>query len=350
MDRREFFDPQELARAAGHMLGALDEAPVPARVDAPDIRLLRFGRRAMAATFEVILSYAVAEAMSLAEAGLDEIGRLEEQLTVFHDHSEVSRLNREAAHRPVVVEDRLFALFQRAAKLNSETEGAFDITTGALTTKAWGFYRRQGRVPTPEELAEARQRVGMQHVLLDSERRSVRYARPGLEINLGSIGKGYALDRAAALLRDHFGLNHALLHGGQSSVLAVGSEPGSNTGWHVGIRHPLQRDQRLAVVRVRDRGLATSGAIFQNLEYNGRKLGHILDPRTGWPVEGIASATAIAPTAAEADALSTAFFILGVERAREYCAGHPGTAAVLLPAGADARPVVIGLTRDEIEV
>src|SRR5262249_43750880 len=142
MDRRDFFDPQELARAAGLMLGTFAEPPAPSRTAEPDITLLRFGRKAMAATFEVILSYAVPEAMSLAEAALDEIGRLEEQLTVFHDHSEVSRLNRDAFHRPVVVEDRLFGLLQRAAQLHLETQGAFDITTGALT-KAWGFYRRQ---------------------------------------------------------------------------------------------------------------------------------------------------------------------------------------------------------------
>jgi len=311
--------------------------------------LLRFARRAMATQFEVLLPYGTPEAMSLAEAALDEILRLEDQLTVYHEQSEVSRLNRCAYDRPVTVEDRLFGLLAFSARLTQETAGAFDITTGALT-KAWGFYRRQGRVPSTDELVEARQRVGMGHVALDAERRTVRYERPGLEINLGSIGKGYALDRAAGLLRDGFGLTHALLHGGQSSVLAVGSAPGTSAGWPVGIRHPYERDRRLAVVRLRDRGLATSGAIFQHLEYNGRKLGHILDPRTGWPAEGMASATAIAPTAAEADALSTAFFILGVDAARAYCETHAGTAAVLLPDEPNARPVVIGLAPNEINL
>ncbi len=350
MDRRDFLDPQQMALSAGQLLGALGAAgSAPAAPSPEAISLLRFGRRAMAATFELFLSIAVPDAMSLAEAALDEVARLEEQLTVFHDQSEVSRLNRNAVHGSVVVEDRLFRLLELAIRLHRETGGAFDITTGALT-KAWGFYRRQGRVPSPEEQAEAISRVGSQHLMLDAERRSVRYLRPGLEINLGSIGKGFALDRAAEILHDHSGVTNALLHGGQSSVFALGTEPGSGRGWPVGIRHPVKRDQRLAVVRLRNRGLATSGAIYQHLEYNGRKLGHILDPRTGWPAEGISSATAIAPTAAEADALSTAFFILGVEPARAYCESHPGTAAVMVPDAPDTVPVVIGLTPEEIDI
>ena len=103
-------------------------------------------------------------------------------------------------------------------------------------------------------------------------------------------------------------------------------------------------------MRLRDAGLATSAATFQHLEYNGRKLGHILDPRTGWPAEGMASATVLAPTGAEADALATAFFILGVDWARGFCEAHPAVGAVLLPEGSRARPVALGLTPDEVSL
>src|SRR5262249_11136482 len=154
--------------------------------------------------------------------------------------------------------------------------------------------------------------------------------RPGLEINLGSIGKGYALDRVAELLRTEWEIGSALLHGGRSSVYAMGTEPGDSRGWVIGVRHAWDPERRLAKGRLRNRGLATSAATFQHLEYQGRKLGHILDPRTGWPAEGIASATVIAPTAAEADALSTAFFVLGIEGARRYCETHPDIGALLL--------------------
>jgi thiamine biosynthesis lipoprotein len=189
----------------------------------------------------------------------------------------------------------------------------------------------------------------MRHVELDAERRTVRYYRPGLEINFGSIGKGYALDRAAGLLRDRWGIVSGLLHGGHSSVYAIGTEPGEPRGWTVGLSHPCQPERRLALLRLRDRALGTSAATFRSLEYNGRKLGHILDPRTGWPAEGIASASALAPTAAEADALATAFYILGVEKTRAYCETHHGIGAVLLPDGAE-RLVVLGLAQDEIDL
>jgi thiamine biosynthesis lipoprotein len=351
MNRRDFLHPGRLAHTAGQVLAALHDLPdaEPAAPRAAEVALLRVGRRAMATTFEVLLPYGIPHALAAVEAALDEVDRLEDQLTVFRDNSEVSRLNRRAARQPVEVEDGLFHLLALSARLSAETEGAFDITTGPLT-KAWGFYRRQGRVPSEEVRAEALRRVGMRHVELRPEPPTVQFRRHGVEINLGSIGKGYALDRVSQLLCTEWNLPAALLHGGHSSVYAMGTEPGERRGWAVGIRHPWDPERRLAVVRLRDRALATSAATFQHLEHEGRKLGHVLDPRTGWPAEGLASATAVAATAAEADALSTAFFVLGVEKSRAYCANHPGVGAVLLPEGDNAGPVVIGLGPDEIRV
>jgi FAD:protein FMN transferase len=348
MNRRNFLHPRRLARAAGQVLGALDELrTLDAEPQvAPEATLLRFARRAMATTFEVILPFGTPGAIEAADDVLDEIDRLEAQLTVYREDSEVSRLNRLAPTEAVPVEAGLFGLLSLSARLTRETEAGFDVSVGALI-KAWGFYRRAGRVPSDEERAAVQTRVGMKHVVLDGAQQTVRYLRPGLEINLGSIGKGYALDRAALRLREEWGLGSALLHGGSSSILAMGSEPGTTHGWSVGIRHPWDRDRQLALVRLRDRALGTSAATFQHLEYNGRKLGHILDPRTCWPAETLASASVAAPTAAEADALATAFFILGVDWARDYCAAHPGVAAVLLPQGEEALPVVMGFSPGE---
>jgi thiamine biosynthesis lipoprotein len=303
----------------------------------------------MATTFEVVMPCGTPFAAEAGEDALDEIDRLEAQLTVYRDDSEVSRLNRHAPLSWIPVEDGLFELLGQSARLSEQTAGAFDISVGALI-KAWGFYRRRGRVPSEEERAEVLPRCGMQHVKLDAEGRAVHYDVAGLEINLGSIGKGYALDRAARLMRDRWAVRCGMLHGGHSSVLALGSEPGQRRGWAVGVRHPWERERRLAVVWLRDRALATSAATFQHLMYNGRKLGHILDPRTGWPAEGVASATVLAPTAAEADALATAFYILGVEGATAFCAAHPDVGALLLPAGEDARPVVLGLSPAEVDI
>jgi len=342
MNRRDFFDLSQLARTAGEAVAALHEPPPR------ELALLRFARQAMATQFEVVLPFGTPRAFEMAEDALDEIDRIEEQLSVYRAQSEVSRLNCAAADGPVSVEERLFNLLARAARISAETSGAFDVTAGPLI-KTWGFFRREGRVPTPEERAEVLQRVGMAHLGLDAERRTVAFRRPGIEVNLGSIGKGYALDRAAAILRRDWGVPTGLLHGGHSSVYAIGTEPGDSRGWSVGIRHPWQPDRRIAIVHLKDQGLATSAATFQHLEHNGRKLGHILDPRTGWPAEGTSSATVLAPTAAEADALATAFYVRGVEAARDYCVAHPGIGAVVLPEGA-GRPVVVGLSPDIVEL
>jgi thiamine biosynthesis lipoprotein len=245
----------------------------------------------------------------------------------------------------MIVEQRLFDLFVEAATLHRETGGAFDITAGPLI-KAWGFFQRQGRVPTPQERQEALAHVGMKWVELNSQARSVRFGKPGMQINLGSIGKGYALDRAAELLRSRH-IASALLHGGGSSVVALGRQPNEPRGWPVGIRHPWREGESLGTIYLQDRALGTSAATYQHLEYNHRKLGHLLDPRSGWPAEGIASASAIAPTAAQADALATAFFVLGIEKTRLYCQTHPGIGAILLPEGETSVPVAFSLRPEE---
>jgi thiamine biosynthesis lipoprotein len=297
-------------------------------VDA-ETAVLRFARGAMATVFEALLPWGTPDSDAAATDALDLIDRLESQLTVYRTTSEVSRLNRLAGHAPVPVERGLFNLLRLAATVHDETEGAFDITAGPLI-KTWGFFRREGRLPDDAEIADALSRVGMHHVSLDEARQTVQYRRPGVEINLGSIGKGYALDRAWDLLRTKYGVESALLNGGNSSVLAVGAPPSDPRGWTVGLRHPTHPERRLAMVRLRDRAMATSTATYQQFAYNGRRFGHLLDPRTGRPADGVAMATAFAPSAAEADALATAFYVLGPAGTRRYCEAHPEASAVLL--------------------
>jgi thiamine biosynthesis lipoprotein len=337
MRRREFLSARRLGKAAAQLLDVAGKLRSVEREPAQDAVLLRFARRAMATTFEVIFPLGIPHAQAWADAALDEIDRLESQLTVYRDDSEVSRLNTQAAEAPVAVEESLFQLLARAKHLWQETGGAFDVTLGALI-KAWGFYRREGQVPNPEQLAEGRTRIGFEHVHLDPEGRRVSFDVPGLEINLGSIGKGYTLDKVAGLLRREGNVRHALIHGGHSSVIAMGDEPGSRRGWSIGLLDPENSQRRLAVLRLHDRALGVSAATYQHFVHDGRKLGHILDPRTGWPAAGIRLAAATAPTAAEADALATAFFILGVDQARAYCDAHPGIGAALLP---DEGPLVL---------
>jgi thiamine biosynthesis lipoprotein len=309
----------------------------------------------MATNFEIILPFGTPAAVQMGEEAFDLLDRLEEQMTVYRDSSEISRLNQQAFAGPVRVERRLFGLLELAAQIYRETEGAYDITAGALI-KAWGFFRGPRRVPSEEERQAARQCVGMDKVTLDAERCTVRFHQPGIEINLGSIGKGYALDRMARKLRSR-GCRRMLLHGGTSSVYAGGCPAAEERGWQVAILHPWDR-RRLARVWLRDRALGTSAATHQHLLRLARGpggntlqiLGHILDPRTGWPASGVASASVLAPSAAEADALSTAFYVGGLELAQRYCAAHRGIAAIMLPEGDGAEPVTMGFAPHEIIV
>jgi thiamine biosynthesis lipoprotein len=338
MQRRDFLHPSHLAQTAGQILATVDGAPLSPE---PALTLLRFGRRAMATGFEIALPLGTSQAHAAAADGLEQIDRLEAQMTVYREDSDVSRINRYAADGAMPVEARLFELFQLAQRIHGETEGAYDIAVGALI-KTWGFFRRQGRVPTDAERAMALARSGLRHVVLDGERRMVRFTARGVEINLGSIGKGYALDRVTLRLQEQWNLRSGLLHGGTSSVVGLGAPPGQPRGWAVGLGHPWISKRRLGVVWLHERALGTSSVTFQHLVHEGKKLGHILDPRSGWPAEQLASATAVAPTAAEADALATAFFVLGEAATRVYCQLHPETGAVLLPLGERAAPVVCG--------
>lgn len=309
----------------------------PRREPAPAAYWLHVSRTAMACRFEVTLPQQAQAGVRVASAALDEIARLEQQLTVFRADSEISQINQLAATQAVPVEPALFALLSLCQELAQATAGAFDITSGPLS-HCWGFLRRQGRIPTAAEIELARSNTGSEKLLLEAETRTIRFAQSGVEINLGSIGKGYALDRVAEQMGRE--VRTALLSAGSSSMRALGKgERGK--GWPVGIRDPRNLSRRLAVLQLRNAALATSGSEEQFFEHEGRHYVHILDPRTGWPAEGVAGVTVVTASAALADALATAFYVGGRALAEAYCAAHPGTLAVLLERDAP-QPFVIG--------
>ncbi len=304
----------------------------------------------MGSFFEVRLPAAMSNAVGLACRALDLIEELELQMTVYRDDSEVSELNRTAYLGPVRVERRLFGLLESAVAISRATGGAYDVTSGALS-EAWGFVKGPKRVPDARVLEEARARTGWQHLRLDPEAKTVAFDREGVRINLGSIGKGYAIDRAIELIRDHSLIDSAIVHGGQSSLYALGSPPGQFGGrWEVALRNPFDPLNPLGMLRLRNRGLGTSGSAFQQFVVDGRVFGHIIDPRSGEPAQGPASVTVLAPSAATADALSTAFYMLGAEAARSYAADHPEVGVVLVEnAAPDAFPriCVFGLSESD---
>ena len=286
-----------------------------------DDHWLRVHRVAMACRFEVMSDAIELEA---ARAALDDADEVEAMLTVFRDTSEVAALNRGAAAGPVAASPALFALLQQSADLHARTRGAFDITATPLS-RCWGFMDREGRIPSDAEIAQTLERVGIRHVVLDADRRTVAFAREGVEISFGAIGKGYALDRMAGVLRDR-GTDRALLSAGRSSVLAIG---GRGRGWPIDIR-PRLAGGVAGRLWIRDGAVGTSGAGEQYIVAGGRRYGHVLDPRTGRPAAGTLAASVVTREAAAADALSTAFLIGGPDLASSYCDTHPGTMAIVV--------------------
>jgi thiamine biosynthesis lipoprotein len=310
------------ARLADSITEALPTEEVPQA--GPTVRL---ETRAMACKFSVVLNPGPPRRVMIASDALDRIHPLEAQMTVYRAESELSQLNRRAAAEPVQVEAELFRLLIQARDISRETAGAFDPTSGPLIA-LWRRCRSEGRIPHEGEIAHALSVTGMSHVQFDEGEMTIGFDRRGVELNLGAIGKGHAVDRAAAFLVQE-GVDEWLFHGGYSSVLVRGDHAG-HRGWPVGIRNPLLPHERLATILLRDQSLSTSGSNVQYFRYEGKRYGHILDPRTGWPCDELLSVTVIAPTAAVADALSTAFFVGGVENALRYCDNHPQIGAIFI--------------------
>ncbi len=290
-------------------------------------------RAAMGCLFEVYLAGHDREGLvGAGNEALEEVERLDRQLSHYRADSDISRLNAHAADQWVRLEPRLYELLKRSAELSAETDGAFDIASLPLL-RAWGFHTGEHRVPSDEELAALLPSIGSANVEFDDEDRLVRFLAPGVEIGLGAVGKGYAVDEAVETLR-FYHVDHAVVHGGQSTIYALGAAP-EEDAWPFTLHDPRDRETPIAEVRIRDEALSTSAATEQAFEAGGQRFGHIVDPRTGRPASACLSVWVIAPSAELSDALSTAFFVGGPDLAERYTRAHPGVRALLvLDAGA----------------
>lgn len=306
---------------------------------------LAVSRKAMNDEFEVTFPRLdFPQGTEAAMDALDVVQRWEQVLSVFRFDSRIRYINLTAHDEPVRLERELFDLLALCRRISEETGGALDLTSGPLW-KAWGFARREGRVPSEAERVAAMENVDYRLVELDEDARTVRFLREGAELNFGCVGKGFALDAGAVTLRDK-GVDRFLFQGGLSSVLASG------TGWKIGVAHPVRPGRRLAEIRIDDRAIGTSGSEKQFFRHRGHRYSHLIDPRTGVPAEGVLSVTVLAPDATLAELLSTAFFVLGPEAAEAYCQGRSDIAAlfsipVRMRAGFEVR--VLGDWEDRLD-
>lgn len=346
--RREFLTGRTLQKEVERTGSAMADELLKELSRVPPVggNTVRLSTEAMACEFSVVMNPGASRHLMTAAEALEIIHVLEAQMTVYQDVSELVRLNKTAFGQAVPVELGLFRLLFQCQEIWQETEGAFDPTSGPLIA-LWRQCRRAGRIPSEAEIAEALSHTGMRHIHFDEEKLTIEFDDPLSEFNLGAIGKGYALDRAATVLNDA-GIEDWLFHGGFSSILAKGQHQGQG-GWPVGIRNPLLPHETLGTILLKDRALSTSGSGVQSFRVAGKKYGHIVDPRTGWPVEELLSVTVLAPTAAEAEALSTAFFVLGLEKTLKYCHNHPHVSCLLIPPphrGRALTPINCGLSDD----
>ncbi len=296
-------------------------------------------RHAMATRFEIVLHGEKEVSLrAAAEEALDEIERLDGRLSLYNPASDLSDINARAGRESVRVEPGLFRLLQRAEQLNRETGGAFDITIAPLM-RCWGFMRDTGKLPASTDLAEARSRVGMNWIDLNERDFTVRFAREGVMLDLGSIAKGYALERAVDLLKDA-GVTRGFLHGGTSTVCALGAPLDSDV-WKVAVPYPDFAAQKspgaifgpraapepenlLAVVALKDEAMSVSAVWGKSFEAAGRTYGHVIDPRRGEPTDAALMAVIVLPSATDTDALSTALLVdgaAGIEAVKRKRAG-----------------------------
>ncbi len=303
-----------------------------------DERMIRMARLAMATRFELVMIGDDAVRFRAAgEEAIDEIVRLDGRLSFFDQRSEISRINAEASHRPVKVDAGVFRLLSLAQDLSDRTGGAFDPTVAPLM-RCWGLSSGNGSVPDPEALAVARALTGMHRVHLSAEDSTVAFEREGMMLDLGSIGKGFAIDEAVRILREA-GVTNALIHGGTSTAYAMG-RPAEGDVWKVAVTGDTgeRAEDVVAVVPLRDAALSVSAVWGKSFERDGTRYGHVLDPRLGHPVRGASLAAAVHASAAVSDALSTAMLVLGCDaRSIEAEAGQ----ALVVVDGPDQRSNVI---------
>ncbi len=250
-----------------------------------------------------------------AEAAFEEVRRLDQLLSNYKPESEWSQVNRFAAERPVEVSQELFDLLAACVRYSGQSEGAFDITVGPLM-RVWGFYKGTGHLPRKGEVERALAPVGYRNIVLDAKTRTVRFARKGVEMDPGGIGKGYAVDQMVEILKKN-GIRMALVSASGSSIYAIGAPPGEN-GWKIDIRDPKDEFKTVAEAVLKDESMSTSGSYEKFFEADGKIYSHIMDPRTGYPAKGMLSVSVIAPRTLDTEAWAKPFFING----RQWAAKH----------------------------
>ncbi|HYB50096.1 MAG TPA: FAD:protein FMN transferase [Burkholderiaceae bacterium] len=264
-------------------------------------------------------------AESAMRAVMDVMHHVDETMSPFKPESELSRINREAANHPVKVSQEMIDLLSRSLDFSRLSDGAFDIT---FASAGHLYDYRQGIRPDERELAQACKAIGFKNLLVDTEKRAVRFARSGVRIDLGGFAKGYAVDQGAALLKSRGIRNAIVTAGGDSHIL------GDRRGrpWTIGVRDPRRPGELVAVIPLKDVAVSTSGDYERYFEEDGVRFHHVLDPRTGKSPSAVHSVTIIAPDGLTSEALSKTVFVMGVAKGMELIDSQKDVDAIVVDA------------------
>jgi FAD:protein FMN transferase len=287
------------------------------------VPLYKSSRLLMGTLVEITLPGEEKAAKATTEAILSELKRVED-LTSFHKPSELTRINDQSGNGPVKANAELLSLIRESLRFAKETHGAFDPTVGPLT-RLWNFSGGNPRLPTQAEITAALAKVGWRRVKIDSEAGTIELPDRGMALDLGGIAKGYALERAAAVIRKR-GISAALVNAG-GDVLVVGErEPGKP--WRIGVQDPRHERAMVAVANLKDCVVQTSGDYERCFFENGKRYHHILNPATGYPADDLQSVTVVAPTGMTT--VTAGIFVLGAEAGLKYLESTPNVQGFLI--------------------
>jgi FAD:protein FMN transferase len=262
---------------------------------------------------------------SAINAVIEEMHRIDRQMSPFKPDSELSRINRDAAAKPVPISMEMLYLVARSIEFSQLSDGAFDITYASVGH----LYDYRERIkPSDEAIASARAAVGYRNLILDKKAKTIRFARAGVRIDLGGFAKGHAVDNAAAILRRR-GIRHAFVSAGGDSRV-IGDRRGRP--WTIGVRHPRRAGEMVAVLPLEDVAISTSGDYERYFEQDGVRCHHVIDPKTGTSPGAVHSVTIVAADGLTTEGLSKSVFVLGVEKGMRLVESQPDVDAVVVDA------------------
>ena len=310
-----------------------------------ELKLFKKASLSMGTVFEVTI-YAADKyiAEKTFNDVFQEINRLDYLMSNYKKESVLSELNKNASTEPAECNTELASVIEQSLQYSEITDGAFDITIGPLMKK-WGFFKKEGRIPGKEELEPILESVSYKNIIIEEKAikslskdlgtvKTVFFKNPGTQIDLGGIGKGYAVDRVTSVLKQN-GISSALINFA-GNIYTFGTPPGKDS-WVIGLQHPRESEGLLGTFEIKDKAVSTSGDYEKFFTIEGKRYSHIIDPRTGKPVEGIVSVTIVTDNATRADALSTGVFVLGLEKGMALIEKLPDVEGIIIYEDADSK-------------